>query len=675
VNEEAKHRSITVAALSAIFLANVWLNLPLFVPGELPFPGTIERGYVGMARFVSQHPNPWGWNPFPYCGLPTQFMYVPVLPYFAGMWMRLLPNASPDTVYRIIVSLATCLGPVTLFLFALRFMGSRRWAFLAAMAYSFISPSYALFPAVEMDRGIVQLPWRVQVLAKYGEGPHNTVLTLLPIALLLLWTAIKGRGYPRILAAAIVLAALPLINWLGAMGAALSCSLLLVAALSEPEVKFTRAAAAIGLAYLLACFWLTPSFVKTIFFNWPVDSFAYKLGNKQVWLLAGMCVGALTIRVAFRLLRGSFYFCLVTMAAFVFGWISTVWYVYGIDTIPESRRYAIEFELFVALALAEAARLAMQSKNGTVRLCVYGSGAVMLLVGAPQLAAYVSQGWRVWWPAPAETTLEYQVGKRLAERHPEGRVFVSGGVRFRLNSWFDLQQVGGAFETGLTNRVPVELAYRIRTAETNAADMLMFLKVMGTEYVAAHGEKSTEYYRDFRRPDRLDSIPVVYKSGDDAIHELRRRPLAHLVTETELPAQDVLEHPSSMERFVAAIEDASRPVLKVEWPDVSKLWITGPVRPGDLVAVQVNAADGWKAFQEGREIPWTADRMGFLVLHASPSVKTRIEVNYEGTTEQRAMAVICAAAWTAAIGVWLGLRRKSGLRHSGVRQELQTAGG
>src|ERR1043165_7106391 len=159
----------TPIAVAAIFAANLWLNAPLFMPGDLPFPGSIERGYVGMARFVSEHPNPWGWNPFPYCGLPTQFMYVPALPYFAGLWMRLLPHASPDTVYRIIVGLAACLGPGTLFWLPIHFVPGRRWPFLAAMAYSFLSPSYWLFPAVETDRGIAQLPWRIQVLAKYGE--------------------------------------------------------------------------------------------------------------------------------------------------------------------------------------------------------------------------------------------------------------------------------------------------------------------------------------------------------------------------------------------------------------------------------------------------------------------------------------------------------------------------
>src|ERR1035437_4427981 len=129
-----------------ILLLNLWLNAPLFMTGELPFRGSVEGGYVSMSRFLSQHPNPWGWNPFPYCGLPVQFMYVPALPYLSALGIRLLPHVSPDLVFRTIVALATCLGPVTLFFFALPFTGSRRWALAAALAYSFLSPSYGLFP-------------------------------------------------------------------------------------------------------------------------------------------------------------------------------------------------------------------------------------------------------------------------------------------------------------------------------------------------------------------------------------------------------------------------------------------------------------------------------------------------------------------------------------------------
>jgi hypothetical protein len=629
----------------AIFLLNVWLNAPLFMPGELPYPGSIERGYVGMARFLSLHPNPWGWNPFPYCGLPTQFMYVPALPYISALWMRLLPHVAPDTVYRTIVSLATCLGPVTLFLFALHFTGSRRWSFAMAVAYSLLSPSYALFSAVEKDRGIAQLPWRIQVLAKYGEGPHNTGLTLLPLALLAIWRAGTSRRYAHIMGAAVLLAAIPLSNWVAAFALAISCALLLLAAWGEPEFVWWRALAAAGLAYLLACFWLTPSFVKTIAFNWPVDSFAYHLGKTQAWLLLGMAAGVLLIRAAFRWQRGSFYFCLATMGAFVFGWISTAFYVYGVDTIPESRRYAIEFELFLALALVEAFRLAMRSTNGTIRMCAIGTGAVMFLVGAPQLWAYATEGWQRWRPSPPESTVEFQLAQWLAQHSPEGRVFASGGLRFRLNSWFDVQQVGGGFETGLQNRVPVDLAYRIRSGSEGT---LLDLKALGAQYVVIHGPKSREYYRDFMRPERVAGhLPVAFHMEDDTVYALAARPLAHLLRSGELPGEDAREHAEALVPYVAAIDDPSRPALVTRWTDTSSLTVAGPVPPDTVIEVQVNADPGWRATEAGREIAMTQDQLGFIVLHPAPAAAAHIELRYRGTAEQRIMAAVCILAWAA----------------------------
>src|SRR5262249_16434383 len=206
------------------------------------------------ARFVAAHPNPWGWDPLPYCGLPTQFLYVPALPYFTALWIRLLPNAAPEMVYRTIVALAACLGPVALFLFALRFTGSRRWSFAAAIAYTLFSPSYGLFPAVEKDRGIVQLPWRMQVLAKYGEGPHCTGLTLLPLALLAVWRAARERGRHGLFGAAILLAAIPLVNWLSAFSLAISAGLLLVAPWGGEGIRPGPALPAAGGAVLVPRF-------------------------------------------------------------------------------------------------------------------------------------------------------------------------------------------------------------------------------------------------------------------------------------------------------------------------------------------------------------------------------------------------------------------------------------
>jgi hypothetical protein len=640
----------------AIFLLNVCLNAPLFMRGELPFRGSIEGGYAAIARFISAHPNPWGWDPFQYCGLPTRFLYVPALPYCTAFLTHLLPHVPLAFLYRVIVSAMTCLGPVTVFFFALHFTGSRRWSLAAALVYGFLSPSYGLFPAVEQDRGIVQLPWRIRVLAKYGEGPHNTALTLMPLVLLALWLAARRRGYPPIFVAALLLAVTPLVNWVGAFALAIACVVLLVAALGEPGFRAWRAVAAGGLAYLLACFWLTPTFIKTIVFNWPTDSFAYQFGAPQRWLVAGLAASVLIVRLLFRWLGGSFYLRLVTLAAFTFGFIATAFYIYGLDTIPESRRYAIEFELFLALAVVEAIRLAMRHPNQTVRLCAIGTAGAALLVGTPQLWAYSTQGWSRWAPTPREESIEYHLARWMAQHPPEGRVFASGGMRFRMNSWFDIPQVGGGFETGLQNRVPWDLAYHIRTGKDSrpgheAQDALLELKAMGTEYVVVHGPKSREYYRDFVRPELFAAaLPAVYRDEDDTIYALPARPLANLLNPEELPGKDAPARPWVLEPYIAALEDPARPALHTRWLGADTLVIDGVAPPGRLVAVRVNADPGWQAFQDGRAIPIEIDNLGFMVLHpAAAAAAAHIELHYRATAEPRFMAALSALSWMAAL--------------------------
>jgi hypothetical protein len=666
-------RWATPLAALAIFLLNAALNGPLFMHGELPFRGSIEDGYVAIARFISAHPNPWGWNPFQYCGLPTRFLYVPALPYLTAALAHLMPHADLAHIYRTVVSLATCAGPVTAFFFALNFTRSRRWSLVAALVYSLLSPSYGLFPAVEMDRGIVQLPWRVQVLAKYGEGPHNTALALMPLVLLAVWMAARRRGYRPVLVAALLLAATPLVNWVGAFALAIACTVLLAASLGEPGFRAGRVCAAGGLGYLLACFWLTPTFIRTIVFNWPTDSFAYHFDQPQHWLAAGLIASVVAIRLLFRRFRGSFYFCFVTMAAFTFGWIASVFYLYGLDTIPESRRYAIEFELFLTLALVEAARLAMRSANSTVRLCAMGTGGMLLLAGTPQLWAYATQGWGAWMPAPREQSVEYHLARWMADHPPEGRVFASGGLRFRMNAWFDLPQVGGGFETGLTNRMPWNLAYQVRTGKDagnredarpghETADTLLQLKAMDTQYVVIHGPKSREYYRDYVHPERLTAaLAPVYHEEDDSIYGLPARPLAHLVSREELPGQDAAAKPWVLERYVAAMEDAARPALRTEWLRTDALAIDGATPPGRLVAVSVNADPGWRAAQDGREIPIETDNLGFMVLDPAAAAATHIELKYRATAEPRLMAAVSALAWTAALAALIIWRKPSAL--------------
>src|SRR5260370_16328357 len=197
-----------------------------------------------MARFFHEPPNAWGWNPTQYWGLPAQFTYLPGLPYLTAAASRIAPSLGVDHLYRIVASTFACLGPATLFLFAVYFTGNTWCALAIAVAYTFFSPSYYLIRTIDLDRGTAYLPWRLQVLVKYGEGPHNAGLALMPLALPAVWGAGTGRGFRRIFLAADMLAAVPPTNSGGALGVAFGrLTLLLALAGVSPPPCFCAARA------------------------------------------------------------------------------------------------------------------------------------------------------------------------------------------------------------------------------------------------------------------------------------------------------------------------------------------------------------------------------------------------------------------------------------------------
>ena len=155
--------------MAALLLLNLSLSIAFFMKGDLPYRGSIEGGYGGTARFISAHPDPWGWNPLQYCGLPTQFTYLPSLPYITALSTRLRPRAAPEHLYRAWTGLLTAFGPVMVFAFTYYFTRSWKWALAAGLAFTFVSPVYGMYRQIDRDRGFVQLPWRLQVMAKYGE--------------------------------------------------------------------------------------------------------------------------------------------------------------------------------------------------------------------------------------------------------------------------------------------------------------------------------------------------------------------------------------------------------------------------------------------------------------------------------------------------------------------------
>jgi len=659
---------VEAAIAAGLFLLNALLLWPLFLPGEFPYRDSIEGGYASMSRFIASYPDPWGWNPTHYCGLPTQFMYLPLLLYATAFLHWIATSIPVDHAYRLLVALAACAGPVTVYFFVRSFTKSRKWALAAALTYTFFSPSYGLIWQIDKDRGLAQLPWRIQVLVKYGEGPHNAALTLAPLALVAAWRAAVSAGFGPIFLAAVLFASTTLTNWAGALGLAW-CSLvmLVLGTWERKETGFQaqRFLAAGGLGYLLAAFWLTPSFIQRTVLNWPADAFAYRWGREQVLLMGGFLLG-LALMLELRRRRWvSFYLAFLLTCWFGFAWVVLGFYWFNLNLLPESRRYALEFELFLLLAGLEALRLAVSGHRAWIRYPAMAAALLLYSTGVRQAWAYVSADPERWRPQPAATTTEYELASWLNAQQPRGRIFASGGLRFRMNAWFPLPQVGGTFETGLHNRLPLDFTYQIRTGIQSkpgeeGADAIRQLQAMAVEYVVVHGRESEEYYHDFSNPKKFEGLlEAPYRRLGDTIYRVPFRSYAHLVRPHEFPQRPPLHaFLPLLTPYANALQDPQRPTLAVTWEGPKRLRIDGPIPEGMAVALAVSYDEGWSANQQGRRIPVERTALGFMKLTPRPQEASTITLTYRGAREQRLMAFLSLLAWGASFALLVRERRR-----------------
>ncbi|MBI3209018.1 MAG: hypothetical protein HYZ37_08970 [Candidatus Solibacter usitatus] len=669
--------AIAVALLAlALFALNIWLNLPLFQGGAQPYRGSIESGYAGISRFLAQHPNPWGWNANAYGGISTHHLYLPGLPYTVALWMRLHPDLSALEAYRQVTATFACFGPVSLFLFALYATRSRAWALAAAIAYTFCSPSYDLFQTVDKDRGLLPIPWRLHVMVKYGEGPHNGGLALLPLALIGVWEAAKDRGFRRVFAAALGLAAVALTHWIAALALAVCCTVLLAVYLIRRAETFRHARVAMAglLAYGLACFWLTPTFIRAVALNWPQDAFGYTLANRQ--RLALLLIAAVSA-LLWWLFRKEFqhrYLCFVTICFFIFAALTEGHYAHGVDAIPESRRYALEMELFLALAAAEWLRVGWKAGGEVNRFCVIAASLLLLSSAFPQARRFAGEGYSAWKLRPEKETAEYRVANWLNERTLSGRAYVSGGLRFRLHSWFDLNQTNGTFDSGVLSRTPLDFDYRIRSGAGldpghEAEQTRWILQAMGVEYAVVHGQESEEYYRDVKRPERIESsLEKVYEHGGDRVYRVPYRGLGFILYEDDLPRSGATRH---LETFVKALENPGRAVAGLRWEGQNRLWIEGgEVPPDHAVTLLMNYDPGWRATQDGQRLVVDKDNLGYIRLRTIQGRPATVLMEYGPTGERIAALILTVLCWVWALGKLLRERRvRSGNLHpmSGVQ--------
>ncbi len=642
----------TLLLALALFGINLYICRELFSIEYLRHLGSIEGAFIGIARYAMHH---WGdltWFPLWYSGIPYQNTYPPLLHLGVALWAT-VTGMSPAHAYHFVIALAYCLGPITLFVLALRWSGSRWAAFAAGLMYSTLSMSAWIMPAVRADLGSAFFPRRLQALVYYGEGPHVSSLTLLPIAILAIDLAITRRRGPYFAFAAVMLAATALTNWFGAVSMAIAILCLLLAKFGEspkilPQVLWIAGIGAT--AYSLAMPLVPPSTIVVTQVNAKQVEGNFLNVYHDLPLRAAVIVVALTLlKFAIRRLRWQLQFAI--LFSFMLAVVSLAAVVWKLNIVPQASRYQLEMEMALALLIALAGQMLLKNRAATIAI-----GLLIIAVIQPIRRDRNYARNFLDLNIDITTTSEWKSAQWLNHNWTGERVMMPGSTAFFLTAFSDTPELAGGYDPGRLQTVGGAALYEIYTSTLagshDAEFSILWLKALGVQAVGVGGPHSLEYYRPFHNPLKFEgALDVLWRDGDDTIYRVQpRASLARIVPRTALVSREPINgiDVDPLRPYVAALDDPSMPRAEFQWTSAHSAKIRGSLRAGQVISVQEAWHQGWHA-----NVALERDQLGQIVVDPGREGPFDIDLIYDGGTEMKVahalrwLAIGFLCAWTA----------------------------
>ncbi len=647
----------------ALFLANFYVCRDLFRVEWLRHMGSIEGAYIGISRYAMEHWRDLSWFPLWYNGVPYQNTYPPVLHLLVAFAAKIF-HYTPQHAHHWVTALFYCLGPVTVYALAYRFSRSRWTAFAAGAIYSFISLSAWLIPAVAADLGSRLHPRRLQALVYYGEGPHVSAMTFLPLALFFVDIAMARRRPQWFALAAIFVAVTVLTNWLAAFALAIMMICYVLARAGEKGWSLRELAylALIGIAaYCLAMPLAPPSTIAVTQHNAQTIGGDFRLVYQALprWT-AVILIALVWIKVAMRRLDVPLQFAI--LFAFLTSLLTLMSAWFDISIMPQPVRYHLEMEMALAILIALAAAALLKRFPRWISITALAFLALMLVQPIRQYRRYARD--TLIRTIDITTTTEWKTAQWLKNNLPGERVLLSGSNAFWLTAFCDVPELTGGFEQGLTQYAIREGVYQIYTdaaSEHHETEYsLLWLKAFGVSAVNVVGPASGEFYHPFAHPKKFDGVlDPIWRDGDDAFYRVRPpTSLARVVRRSDL----VTREPSNgidvdpVRPYVAALDDLNFPIASFEWTSPHSARITTNVAPDQVVSFQIASHKGWRAILNGQRTEVKADAIGFMYIDPKISGAANIDLIYDGGREMQIArwlaaiaAVLLAAASTRAI--------------------------
>jgi hypothetical protein len=609
---------------------------------------TNAGSYMAIARHILNHWPHLGWFPWWFNGEPFENSYSPIL-HFVDAGFASVAGCSAAHAFNFVTALFYVTGPVTLFVFAWHVSRSIDCSFVASLVYSLFSP-VALFHSFRTDLGGFWNPWRLRVLVHYGEGPHVAELTILPLALLLLYCAFKRRRMIWVMAAALAMTLAILLNAFGMVDLAIGSVCLVLAYRGRRQMG--EAIPILCLAAVTAYLWsspfLTPTLLHTLSRNSQVvegDFHAARLAPAQLLILVCfVLVWLASRRIADYYMRFSLLF------AFVFVAITAMYALANRAALPQPNRYSLEMEMGVALAAPFLLRpicLRLPYKMKILGV------ALILVFAVSQTISYRRYAKSIIRSVNISQTIEYKIAKAFAAQLGVQRALVSAQAATWLNVFSDTAQMDGGHGPFNPNwDAQQAAAYTIYSGENagsrDAEVSVMWLKAFGCQAVHVSGPRSRIDGKPFRNPQKFANVlPILWREEDDTIYAVPQRTtsLAHV-----LPADAVIVHKpihgldtEEAVRYVAALDNPAFPAAFLTWRDPDHGHIDAVVRSNQVVSVQSTYDKGWVATANGHAAEVSRDGIGLTVIHTDCDGPCAINLIFDGGLERK----LCRAASVA----------------------------
>lgn len=645
-------RALIVETLIAAALAAA-LIWPIFKTKYYENWLTIDSTFIADGKFLSENlPHP-GWQPLWYGGTRFDYIYPPALRYATALLTRFTPF-SPARSYHFYTALIYALGIGFIYLFVRTASGSRAAAWWSAAGAAALSPAMLFMHHIRNDV-IPYMPQRLNVLVRYGEGPHMSSFALIPLALALAWHGLRPGKAHWLAASSAACALVVSNNFYGATSLAIFFPVLCWAIFIETQdwKVFLRGAAAALLAYGLCAVWLTPSYLTITTRNLALVSNPGNWWSVVLALLAAAMFALVSWKAARRGVTAWTVFVCGAVIFFTLNVAGQYYFNFRVAGEPERLIPELDFTivLFAGLLLQKAWDQ-WTSRKATVLLVL--AAMLPFIPATPYLS-------NPWFPmvrtSQYEHLIEYQLAKWVDQNRPGTRSYVHGTVRFWWNVWFSGAQIGGGSEQGMGNFNLPNL-YWITVLGTDPTLDIRWMQAYGVDNLMVNDKTSALPITDIEHPHKYQGVlKTIFEDGKgNWIYEVPRKH-AGLARVVDASGYAHLRSPingddvAALDPYVHLLEQSTPTPAASRWLSTRSMEIDAETASGQAVAVQVTYDPYWVAAENGVRYSVSEDVFGQMRIDL-PAGKHKIHFEFKTPLENRIGLVVSAATLLAILGLW-----------------------